>query len=86
MVENDGEFPETDVKVALNSDGGEVNSWKASPRDRHDGTKQKDRERRNPRLTGFRPTWPRRSKCQIEPVPGETNHEGTKGTFLGIFE
>ena len=24
-------------------------------------------------------------EVQIEPVPGETNHEGTKGTFLAIF-
>ncbi len=25
-------------------------------------------------------------EVQVEPVPGETNHEGTKDTYLAIFE
>ena len=25
-------------------------------------------------------------EVQVEPVPGETNHEGTKNTYLAVFD
>jgi hypothetical protein len=28
---------------------------------------------------------PSKVEVAIQPVPGETNHEGTKGSFLAVF-
>ena len=84
MVENDGEFPETDVKVDLNVTAG-GKQLKAS----HviDSTEpEKDRQRRNPRLRDSARTWPRRSKSRSNRCPAKPTTKATKGTFLGIFE
>jgi hypothetical protein len=83
MVENDGEFPETDVKVDLNVTAG-GKQLKAS----HviDSTEPKKTVNAEIPISGIPPNVASKIEVQIEPVPGETNHEGTKGTFLGIFE
>jgi hypothetical protein len=83
MVENDGEFPETDVKVDLNVTAG-GKQLKAS----HviDTTEPKKTVNAEIPVSGIPPNVASKVEVQIEPVPGETNHEGTKGTFLGIFE
>lgn len=83
MVENDGEFPETDVKVDLNVTAG-GKQLKAS----HviDTTEPKKTVNAEIPISGIPPNVASKIEVQIEPVPGETNHEGTKGTFLGIFE
>jgi hypothetical protein len=83
MVENDGEFPETDVKVDLNVTAG-GKQLKAS----HviDTTEPKKTVNAEIPVSGIPPNVASKIEVQIEPVPGETNHEGTKGTFLGIFE
>jgi hypothetical protein len=83
MVENDGEFPETDVKVDLNVTAG-GKQLKAS----HviDTTEPKKTVNAEITVSGIPPNVASKIEVQIEPVPGETNHEGTKGTFLGIFE
>jgi hypothetical protein len=83
MVENDGEFPETDVKVDLNVTAG-GKQLKAS----HviNTTEPKKTVNVEIPVSGIPPNAASKIEVQIEPVPGETNHEGTKGTFLGIFE
>jgi hypothetical protein len=83
MVENDGEFPETDVKVDLNVTAG-GKQLKAS----HviNTTEPKKTVSVEIPVSGIPPNVASKVEVQIEPVPGETNHEGTKGTFLGIFE
>jgi hypothetical protein len=83
MVENDGEFPETDVKVNLNVTAG-GKQLKAS----HviNTTEPKKTVNVEIPVSGIPPNVASKIEVQIEPVPGETNHEGTKGTFLGIFE
>jgi hypothetical protein len=77
MVENDG------VKVALNVTAG-GKQLKAS----HviDTTEPKKTVNAEIPVSGIPPNVASKVEVQIEPVPGETNHEGTKGTFLGIFE
>ena len=42
-------------------------------------------ERRSPGAPASRSAWPRRSKSTVEPVPGETNLENNKNTYLAIF-
>ncbi len=83
MVENDGEFPETDVKVDLKVTAG-GKQLKAS----HviNTTEPKKTVNAEIPVSGIPPNVASEIEVQIEPVPGETNHEGTKGTFLGIFE
>lgn len=83
MVENDGEFPETDVKVDLNVTAG-GKQLKAT----HviNTTEPKKTVNVEIPVSGIPPNAASKIEVQIEPVPGETNHEGTKGTFLGIFE
>ena len=83
MVENDGEFPETDVKVDLTVTA-EGKQLKAS----HviNMTEPKKTVNVEMPVSGVPLKVASKVEVQIEPVPGETNHEGTKGTFLGIFE
>jgi hypothetical protein len=82
-VENDGEFPETDVKVDVDVTAG-GKQLKAS----HviDSTEPKKTVNAEIPVSGIPPNVAAKIEVQIEPVPGETNHEGTKGAFLGIFE
>jgi hypothetical protein len=83
MVENDGEFPETDVKVDVN-----VTALGKQLKASHviDTTEPKKTVNAEIPVSGIPPNVAAKIEVQIEPVPGETNHEGTKGTFLGIFE
>jgi hypothetical protein len=83
QVENDGEFPETDVKVDLTVTA-EGKQLKAS----HviNTTEPKKTVNVEIPVPGIPLKVASKVEVQIEPVPGETNHEGTKGTFLGIFE
>jgi hypothetical protein len=83
MVENDGEFPETDVKVDLTVTAA-GKQLKAS----HviDTTEPRKTVNVEIPVPGVPLKVASKVEAQIEPVPGETNHEGTKGTFLGIFE
>jgi hypothetical protein len=83
VVENDGEFPETDVKVDLTVTAG-GKQLKAS----HviNTTEPKKTVNVEIPVPGVPLKVASKVEVQIEPVPGETNHEGTKGTFLGIFE
>ena len=83
QVENDGEFPETDVKVDLTVTAG-GKQLKAS----HviNTTEPKKAVNVEIPVPGIPLKVASKVEVQIQPVPGETNHEGTKGTFLGIFE
>ncbi|HEY5342239.1 MAG TPA: hypothetical protein VIJ66_01080 [Solirubrobacteraceae bacterium] len=83
MVENDGEFPETDVKVEVN-----VTAGGKQLRASHviNTTEPKKTVNAEIPVSGIPPNVAAKIEVQIEPVPGETNHEGTKGAFLGIFE
>lgn len=83
MVENDGEFPETDVKVDLTVIA-EGKQLKAS----HVINSTEPGKTVNVEIpvSGVPLKVASKVEAQIEPVPGETNHEGTKGTFLAIFE
>ena len=83
MVENDGEFPETDVKVELTVTA-EGKQLKAS-HVLNTTTPGKTVNAEIP-VSGVPLKVASKVEVQIEPVPGETNHEGTKGSFLGIFE
>ena len=80
QVENDGEFPETDVKVdvTVTAAGKQL---KASACDRKDRTGQ-DRQRRSPRH-GVPLGVAAKVEAQVEPVPGETNHEDTEEHLPG---
>ena len=82
-VENDGEFPETDVKVDVTITAG-GKQFKAS----HVINTTEPGKTVNAEIpvTGVPLEVASKVEVQVEPVPGETNHEGTKGTFLAIFE
>jgi hypothetical protein len=83
MVENDGEFPETDVKVALTVTAGGKQLKTSHVINTTEPGKTVNAEISVP---GVPLKVAAKIEAQIEPVPGETNHEGTKGTFLAIFE
>ncbi len=82
LVENDGEFPETDVKVNLTvtASGKQI---KTSP------VINKTEPGKTVNVEIPVPGVPlgvaAKVEAQIEPVPGETNHEDTGGSFLAIF-
>jgi hypothetical protein len=81
-VEDAGEFTETNVKVNVTVTAG-GKQYKAS------GTAEKTEPGKttnaNVSLTGVPLGVAAKIEVQIEPVPGETDHEGTKGTYLAIF-
>ena len=82
-VENSGENPETNVKVdvTVTAAGKQfkashvINSTAAG----HASTTSKSPS------PACRWAWPRRSKSYVEPVPGETDVENNKATYLAIF-
>jgi hypothetical protein len=82
MVENAGEFPETNVKVdvTVTASG---KQFKAS----HVIEKTEPGKTVNVDIPVASVPLGVASKIevQVEPVPGETNHEGTKNTYLAIF-
>ncbi len=81
-VENAGEFPETNVKVDVTVTAG-GKQYKASHAiDKTEPAKTVDVEIP---VSGIPLGVAAKIEVQVEPVPGETNHEGTKDTFLAIF-
>jgi hypothetical protein len=81
-VEDAGEFPEPNVKVDVTVTAG-GKQYKAS------GViaKTEPGKRANAEIpiTGVPLGQAAKIEVQVEPVPGETNHEGTKATYLAIF-
>jgi hypothetical protein len=81
-VENAGEFPETNVKVDVSITAG-GKKFAAS------GTIGKTEPGKTASVeipvTGVPLSAAAKVEVQVEPVPGETNHEGTKNTYLAIF-
>jgi hypothetical protein len=82
-VEDDGEFAETNVKVEV-SITSEGKTLTAS----HPITKTEPGHSYNVDIpvNGVTLGAASRVSAQVAPVPGETNHEGTKGTYLAIFQ
>jgi hypothetical protein len=83
QVENAGEFPETNVKVDVTVTAG-GKQFKAS----HVIEKIEPGKTVSVDIpvSGVPLGVASKVEVQVEPVPGETNHEGTKGTFLAIVE
>jgi hypothetical protein len=81
-VEDAGEFDEPNVKV-------DVTVTAAGKQYKASGVigKTEPGKRANAEisLTGLPVGQAAKIEVQVEPVPGETNHEGTKGAFLAIF-
>jgi hypothetical protein len=81
-VENAGEFTETNVKVDVTVTAG-GKQYKASHAiDKTEPAKTVDVEIP---VSGIPLSVAAKIEVQVEPVPGETNHEGTKDIFLAIF-
>jgi len=82
-VENDGEFTETDVKVDVTVTAA-GKQYKAS----HviDTTEPGKTVNVEISVPGIPLTVASKIEVAVEPVPGETNHEGTKSNYLAIFE
>ncbi len=81
-VENAGEFNEPNVKVDVTVTAG-GKQYKASgviPK-----TEPGKRANVEIPITGVPIGEAAKIEVQVEPVPGETNHEGTKATYLAIF-
>jgi hypothetical protein len=81
-VEDAGEFNETDVKVDVTvTVAGK--QYKASRL--IDKTEPAKKSNAEIPVAGLPVGQPAKVEVQVEPVPGETNHEGTKGTYLVIL-
>ncbi len=81
-VENAGEFPETNVKVDVNITAG--GKQFAASRTIGKTEPGKTASVEIP-VTGVPLGAASKVEVHVEPVPGETNHEGTKDTYLAIF-
>jgi hypothetical protein len=82
LVENDGEFPETDVKVDLTVTAAGKQIKTSHVINRTEPGKTVSVEIPVPGV----PLGPAaKIEAQVEPVPGETNHEDTQGTYVAIF-
>ncbi len=82
QVENAGEFNETNVKVDVNITAGGKQYAASGTIEKTEPGKTADA---NIPVTGVPLGVAAKIEVQVEPVPGETNHEGTKDTFLAIF-
>jgi hypothetical protein len=82
LVENDGEFPETDVKVDLTvtAAGKQIKTSHVINRTEPGKTVSVEIP-----VPGVPLKVAAKVEAQVEPVPGETNHEDTGGSFLAIF-
>jgi hypothetical protein len=82
IVEDAGEFEEPNVKVdvTVTAAGKQYKASGVIPK-----TEPGKRANAEIALTGLPVGQAAKIEVQVEPVPGETNHEGTKGTFLAIF-
>jgi hypothetical protein len=83
QVENAGEFPETNVTTDVNVTAG-GKQFKAS----HviEKTEPGKAVSVDIPVTGIPLGVASKIEAYVEPVPGETNHEDTKDTYLAIFE
>jgi hypothetical protein len=81
-VENDGEFNETDVKVnvTVTAAGKQINASHVI-----DTTEPGKTAKVEIPVSGVALGVASKIEAVVEPVPGETNHEGTKGVYLAIF-
>jgi hypothetical protein len=82
QIENDGEFTETDVKVDVTVTVADK-PYKAS----HVVNTTEPGKTINVEIPvpGVPLGSPAKIEAQVEPVPGETNHEGTKSVYLAIL-
>jgi hypothetical protein len=82
QVEDAGEFPETNVKVDITVTAG-GKQFKAT----HVINKTEPAKTVNVEIpvTGVPLGVAAKVEAQVEPVPGETNHEDTKDTYVAIF-
>jgi hypothetical protein len=82
IVENDGEFPETDVTVNVT-----VTAEGKQYKDSHVINSTQPGSKYNVEVTvnGVPQGVAAKVEAEVEPVPGETNHEDTKESFLAIF-
>jgi hypothetical protein len=80
-LEDDGEFPETGVKVdvTVTAEGKQFKSSHSV------NTEPGKTAKAEVTVTGIPLGMPAKVEAAIGPVPGETDHEGTKGSFLAIF-
>jgi len=82
QVENDGEFQETNVKVDVTVTAGGKQYKASRVIEKTEPGKTVDAE---VPVTGIPLGVAAKIEAQVEPVPGETNHEDTKNTYLAIF-
>jgi hypothetical protein len=82
QVENAGEFPETNVNVDVTVTAGGKQYKASHVIDKTEPAKTVDVEIP---VTGIPLGVASKIEVQVQPVPGETNHEDTKDTFLAIF-
>jgi hypothetical protein len=82
MVENDGEFNETNVKVAVTvtAAGKQLKGSHTIPTTEPGKTASAEVT-----VDGVPQGVAAKIEVQVEPVPGETNHEGTKGVYPATF-
>jgi hypothetical protein len=82
-VENAGSNPETEVKVdvTVTAGGKQLKDSRVIEKTEPGKTVSTDIP-----VTGIPPGVASKIEVYVEPVPGETNHEDTKDTFLAIFE
>lgn len=82
QVEDAGEFPETDVTVdvTVTAGGKQFKATHAIEKTEPGKTASVDIP-----VTGVPLGEASKIEVQVQPVPGETNHEGTKNTYLAIF-
>ncbi len=82
MVEDDGEFTETNVGVdiTVTAAGKQLKGSHTISTTEPGKTAQTEIT-----VSGIPLGVAAKVEVQVQPVPGETNHEGTKGTFLAIF-
>jgi hypothetical protein len=81
-VEDDGEFTETGVKVDLTVTAAGKEIKESHTIDKTEPGKSTTVEIP---VSGIPLGVAAKVEAAVEPVPGETNHEGTKGAFLAIF-
>jgi hypothetical protein len=82
QVEDAGEFTETDVtvNVTVTAGGKQFKASRAIEKTEPEKTAKVEIP-----ISGIPPGVASKIEVQVEPVPGETNHEGTKNTYLAIF-
>jgi len=83
QVEDDGEFTERNVKVGVTVTAAGKESKATSTIELAEPGKAASVE---VKPSGISTGVPAKVEAYVEPVPGETNHEGTRQSYLAIFE